>query len=154
MLICSIRLLCNWSFRLGHYIIYICNFVPSILALTLFVLMALFCAAIRIDSFSLLRISFLSHIQVFSCEISIVCRLKYSYSCFSSVFIFWLFFLLKLVFSVFFLIVVISLPLRLFMLSSSRCIGTSTLFSMLVSPFPPSFLNTYRLSTSSLGCKV
>ena len=30
----------------------------------------------------------------------------------------------------------------------------STLSSMLVSPFPPSFLGTYSLSTSSLGCNA
>ena len=28
------------------------------------------------------------------------------------------------------------------------------LFSMLVSPLPPSLLDTYNLSTSSLGCKA
>ena len=46
--------------------------------------MALFCAVIRRDSFSLLRVHFVSHIQFFSCEISPVCRLMYPYSCFSS----------------------------------------------------------------------
>ena len=30
----------------------------------------------------------------------------------------------------------------------------STLSSMLTSPFPPSFLGTYSLSTSSLGCNA
>ena len=47
-----------------------------------------FCAAIRIHSISLLRFSFLSNVQVFSCEISLVCRLIYPYSCFSSYFYF------------------------------------------------------------------
>ena len=46
--------------------------------------MVLFCAAIRKDSGSVLRLPFLSHIQAFSCEISLVCRLTYSYSCFPS----------------------------------------------------------------------
>ena len=54
------------------------------------VLVALFCAAIRRDSVSLLRFPFLSRVQVFSSETSLVCRLKYPYSCFSSHF-FWLF---------------------------------------------------------------
>ena len=46
--------------------------------------MALFCAAIRRESVSLLGFPFLSHVQVFLYEISSVCRLKYPYSCFSS----------------------------------------------------------------------
>ena len=55
----------------------------AILALILLVLMALFCAASRIDSVSILRFPFLSHVHVFTCEISFVCHLKYSYSYFS-----------------------------------------------------------------------
>ena len=43
--------------------------------------MALFAAAIRRDSVSLLRFLFLSHVQVISCEILLVCH---TYSCFSS----------------------------------------------------------------------
>ena len=46
--------------------------------------MALFCAAIRRDSVSLLRFPFLSHVQVFSGEISLVCRLKWTYNNLSS----------------------------------------------------------------------
>ena len=38
--------------------------------------MALFCAAIRRDSVSLLRFSFHNHVHAFSCAISIVCRLS------------------------------------------------------------------------------
>ena len=49
--------------------------------------MALFCA-IRRDSVSLLKFPFLSYVQVFSCEISTVCRLKCPYSCFSPHFCF------------------------------------------------------------------
>ena len=40
------------------------------------------------------------------------------------------------------------------MQSSSRCIDALTLSSMLASPFPPSYLDTYSLSTSSLGCNA
>ena len=43
-----------------------------------------FCAAIKRDSVSPLKFSLLCHIQVFSREISWVCRLKYPYSCLSS----------------------------------------------------------------------
>ena len=53
-----------------------------ILASIKLVLMALFCAAIRRHSYSLLRSSFLCHVRVFSRKISLVCRLKYPYSCF------------------------------------------------------------------------
>ena len=50
--------------------------------------MALFCAAIKRDSVSLLGFPFRSYILVFSCKISPVCLLKYPYSCFSSYFSF------------------------------------------------------------------
>ena len=46
--------------------------------------MMLFCAAIRRVSVFLLRFPFLSDVQVFSCEISFVCRLKCPCSGFSS----------------------------------------------------------------------
>ena len=49
--------------------------VLSILALIWLVLMALFCAAIRRDSVSLLKFPFLSHVLVFSCEMSLFSRL-------------------------------------------------------------------------------
>ena len=78
-----IQLLCDWSFHLHHHITYICYFIVlSIFALTK--LWCCCCAAIRRDSVSLLRLPFLYHVQVFSCDISLVCRLKCSYSCFSS----------------------------------------------------------------------
>ena len=35
-----------------------------------------------------------------------------------------------------------------------RCMDVSTLSSMLASPLPPSFLDTYSLSASSLGCNA
>ena len=81
--------------------------------------MALFCAAIRRNSVTLFRFPFLSHVQLFSCEISL-CRLKYPYSCFS--------------FHAYFLVIVISLIIVLFLFavialfyvvfeSSYRCIG-------------------------------
>ena len=57
----------------------LCIFVSTSLTL-----MVLFCAAIRRDSVSPLKfpLFFFSHIHVFFCEISPVCRLKYLYSCF------------------------------------------------------------------------
>ena len=51
-----------------------------------------------------------------------------------------------------FLVAVISFPLRFFVKSSSHCIDTSTLSWMLAYPLLPSFLGTYSLSTSFLGC--
>ena len=50
--------------------------VLSILALMWLVLMALFCAAIRKGSVSLSKFPFLSHVQVFWCEILFISRLK------------------------------------------------------------------------------
>ena len=77
------------------------------------VLMALFWAAIRRDSVSLLRFLFLSHTRVFSSKTSLVCRLKCRWSCFSSHFCFLVIsVLLMLVLSVLFLVFLISLPPR------------------------------------------
>ena len=50
--------------------------VLSILTLIWLVLTALFCSAIRVDSVSLLKFPFLSHVQVFSCEMSFISCLK------------------------------------------------------------------------------
>ena len=58
------------------------------------------------------------------------------------------FVLLMLVLSVLFLVDVISLPLRFFMLPSSRCIDASMLYWMLASPLSPSFLDSYSLIIS------
>ena len=71
-----------------------------------------FCAAITRYSVSLLRFPFLSHVHVFSYEISLVCRWKYSYSCFSCHFCF-LFIVRRLIIVVFglFLVAVISISL-------------------------------------------
>ena len=142
------------------------------------ILMGLCCA--RRDSVSLLRFPLLSHVHVFSCEISLVCRLKCPYSCFSSHFCFLLIFVLLMhllfvlilmaviglplcflcsllvvvLLSVLFLVAVISLPPGYSIYSSSFCIDASTLSSMMARPLPPSFIDTYCLSTSSLGCKA
>ena len=97
--------------------------ILSILALTYLVLMVLFCAAINKDSVSLKRFPFFRHVQVFSWEISLVYRLKYPYTCFSTHFFLVIFVLLKLVLSLLFLEAVISFPPRFFMLSS--CIDVS-----------------------------
>ena len=83
--------------------------VLSILALIWLVLMALFCAAMRRDSVSLLEFAFLSHVQVLSCEMLFINRLKRPWTCFSSHFCFLVFvILLSIVLSVFFLMAVIS----------------------------------------------
>ena len=83
-LICCIHLLYDWSCRLCHYIVCIFCFVASYLGLIWLVRMALFCVVIRRDSVSLLRFPFLSYVHVFSCEMSLVSRLKRSLSFFSS----------------------------------------------------------------------
>ena len=59
---------------LSPHLLFCC--VLSILALIWLVLMALFCAAIRRDSVSLLMFPFLGHVQVLSCEILFISRLK------------------------------------------------------------------------------
>ena len=75
--------------------------VLSILALIWLDLIALFCAAIRRDSVSLLKFPFLSHVQVLSCEMLFISRLKRPWSCFSSHFCFLVFvILLSIVLSV------------------------------------------------------
>ena len=122
----------------------------SILAFIWLVLMALFWAAIWRDSV----LPFLRYVHVFSCEMSLVSRLKRPSSCFSSRFCFLaIFVLLIFMSSVLFLVAVIRIPLSFSVLSLSRCIDALT-FSMQVSPLPPSFLDTYSLSTSSVGCKT
>ena len=114
--VCSIRL--SWlivSFLSPHNqdLLFCC--VLSIFALTSLVLMAFICAAIRRDSVSLFMFLFLSHIQVFSCEISLVCRLIYSCTCFSFHFYFLVIVvLLMLVLSVSILVAIISPSLFLF----------------------------------------
>ena len=62
--------------------------VLSILPLICLVLMSLFYAAIGRDSISLLKFPFLSHVQVFSYEMSFISRVKRPLSCFSSYFCF------------------------------------------------------------------
>ena len=50
--------------------------------------MLLFFATIKRDPISLLRLPLLSNVQVILCAISLVCSVKYPYSCFSSQFCF------------------------------------------------------------------
>ena len=72
--------------------------------------MALFCATVRRDSVSFLKLLFLCHVHVFSSDILFVCRLKWLYSCFSSHFcLLVIFVLLMLALSLLFLVTVVSL---------------------------------------------
>ena len=88
--------------------------VLSILALIWLVVTALFCTVIRRDSVSLLKFPFPSHVQVLSCEMVFISRLKRPWSCFPSHFCFLVFvILLSVVLSVLFLMAVIS-PLSCF----------------------------------------
>ena len=85
----SCRILCSFFTNLLHllimwliisslsshnlHLLFCC--MLSIFALMWFVFMVLFCAAIRRDSVFLIRFPFLSHVHVFSCEMSLVsCR--------------------------------------------------------------------------------
>ena len=105
-----IVILCLFAalFHLYHYITYSCL---SILVLISLVLIALFPAAIRKDSVSLLRFPFFSHVHVFSGALSLIIRLKRPQSCFSYHICFLAIVVpLDLVSSVLFLVIVISLP--------------------------------------------
>ena len=77
VLVCWNRLLRDWWFFLCHHITYICCCVLSILILIWLVLMALFSAAIRRDSVSLLIFPFSSHVPIFLWETSLVSCLKH-----------------------------------------------------------------------------
>ena len=82
-------------------------------------------------------------------------RLIRPWSCFPSHFCFLNFvILLSLMLSILFLIAIISPSSSFSIQLLSRCIDVSTLSSMLASLLPPSFLGTYSLSTSSLGCNA
>ena len=61
--------------------------------------MALFCAAIRRDSISLLKFPFLSHVQVLSCEMLFISRLNSPWGCFSSNFCFQVIVILFIIYS-------------------------------------------------------
>ena len=76
------------SFQSQHnlHLLFFCFL--SIFVFTLLVLIAFFCADIKRDSISLSKLLFVGHLQMFSCEISFVCRLKYPYSNFSSYYYF------------------------------------------------------------------
>ena len=94
---------------------------------------------------------YLSHVQVFSCDISSECCLKYLYSCFSYRLSFLIdFVVLMLTLSVLFLVTVIILSFLIFL---SHCTDASTLTSVLANHLPP-FLNTYHLSASFLEWKA
>ena len=98
--------------------------------------MALFWATIKRNSVSLLKFPFRSHVQVFSREISPICRLKYPYSCFSSQFCFRVFVVLFiLVLSVLFLVVVISLFFFFQLFSSSMVIFITNVLIVYSSAF-------------------
>ena len=118
--------------------------------------MALFYAAIKRDSVPRLRFHFLSHAKVFSCTISLVCCLKYKYSCFSTLFCFLVFFVFLFGFRLSSLVLaaIVNLSLLFFVYSSSLQFAPSTQFSMPMSPLLPSFLGTQSLSMSSLGCII
>ena len=111
------------------------------------------CAAIRKYLLSLLRFPFLSHVQVFWCEISLGYCLKCPYNCFLLIFSSCCCSVYHCVFALV-LVAVVNLSLFFFMKSSSHLIDVSTLASIVVSPLSLSFLDSYSLSVSFLGCKA
>ena len=110
-----------------------------------------FCASLLHSLIIWLMVSSLSphnlHLLFFSCEISPVCRLKYSDCYFSSHFCFLVVVLFIFILSLLLLAAVNSLSLLFFMKSSRLRIDVSSLSLMLASPLLSSFLDTNNLST-------
>ena len=135
-----IRLLCDWSFRLYQNIIYIYFFVA-------YCQFCLIYGSFGWRCFMLLSKEIQSQVslsQVLPTEISFLCRLLCPYNCFSSHFCFLVIFaLMMLVLSMLFLVAVISF----------FCTFLCSHWG-LASPLPPSFLDAYCLSTSSLQYKT
>ena len=102
--------------------------------------MALFCAAIVRDQVGFFSFPFLSHIQVFSCEISPVCRLKNPCSCFSSYLCFVVFLVLFVLMLLVLLLASLICSLSYLMLFSGFHIDASMLSLILTTL---SFLDTY-----------
>ena len=119
------------SFQLPYNIHLLFSCIVSIFALTLLVLGALFCPLIRNDSLCLLRFPFLSHAQVVSYEISLVCCLTFLTLVFLPIsvslflLIYWYFF------SGLFLVAVISISL-LFLCSLRVVVSTHPRFFSLL----------------------
>ena len=131
-------LLCDWSFRLCHRIAYICYFVESCLFSLWYNWFLWRCPVLLLGEipFLFLRLPFICHVQVLSCEMLFISRLKRSLTCFPSHFCFQIIvILLSIVLSVLFLMAVISLRSYFSMSSSSRCIDASTLSLMLARLF-------------------
>ena len=131
--------------RLYHHIAFICYFVAFVFTFIKLVLMALFCVVIRKDSISFLRFPFLSHVQIFSCEISLFILWNIHTSVSLLIFVS----PLNCCFTDHCVVFVASgrFLCPLFISSLSLRIDASTLTSMVVSPLPPSFLDP------SMGCK-
>ena len=114
--------------------------------------MSLFCAAIWRDSISLLRFPFLSHVQVFLCKLLLIRRLKHSLRCFSIHSLF-----LSYCHSVGHRVISIisggcnQSSFVFFLESLYRCINA---FFIAGKSLPHPYIDTYSLSTSSLGCNA
>ena len=114
--------------------------------------MELFCAALRRDSVSLLKFSFLSHVRVLLCEMLFISPLERPLSCFPSDFFSYCH----------------SIVHRFISIVSDGCNESSIMFLYIVESFyryvntvfnagkssPSFFLGTYSLSTTFLGCKA
>ena len=97
------------------------------------------------------KFPFHCHVQVFSCAISSICRLKYQFACFSSHF----YFLVLIVFMPGLILQMLILAFFvLFNVTFESFINIFTQSLILVSPVPLSFLETPSLSMSFLGYKA
>ena len=106
------------------------------------------------DWVSLLMFLFLRHVQVISYATSLVCRVKYPYSCFSSHFCFLFPFFFSVILPLLSLVAVIRYSLFVLMYLSKRCIDISLQFSIPINPFPLSFqflTIIYLVITQDLG---
>ena len=78
MLICSIRLLCDWWFPFYQHITYICSFVVTYLFSLWYDWFLWRCFMLLLGEilFSLLKFPFLCYVLLFWCEMLVISRLK------------------------------------------------------------------------------
>ena len=119
--------------------------------------MALFCTTIRRNLVSLLIFLFLCDVQVFSFKISLVCRLKYPCSCFSSCSFCFLVIIVPLIFMLFVLFLIEVINISFLFLCSFRVLVLmyrhySQYWRVLFLLF--FFLDTHNLSMSFLEFKA
>ena len=68
LLVCCIRLFCDWLFRLYHHITNICCFVACYLFLLWYYWFSWHCFKLLLQEIQFLSLGFLSYVHVFSCD--------------------------------------------------------------------------------------